>query len=449
MSRGYLGRPELTAERFIPDCFSATPGARLYRTGDLARYLSDGRLDFLGRIDHQVKVRGFRIELGEVDSVLAQHPGVREALVMVREDTPGNPHLVAYVVMAESDAKVEPLRAFVEKKLPRHMVPSAYVRLEALPLTPNGKVDRKALLAPEATQQQETSLVGPRDALEMELLRIWEQLLGVQPLSVTSDFFDRGGHSLLAVQLVSRIWESTGRRVSVASLFESPTVEKLAGLMRQEPAPWSPLVPIWRGGTRRPFFCVHPGGGNVVCYADLARALGPDQPFYALQAPGLEGEQPPLETIEAMAALYVSAIRAAQPVGPYVLGGWSLGGTIALEMAQQLQRRGEQVELLVLFDVMATQQAFVEETRVDAPGEANVLFVRDAEEFLGVKLGIPEEAARLMSEEEVLELVLSAARKVQAVTSTAGLAQIRGLRDVNAQNLRAVRCAVKVYITSG
>ena len=331
------------------------------------------------------------------------------------------------------------LRGFLKAKLPEYMVPSAFVPLDALPLTPNGKVDRKALPAPEGLSQAGETLVGPRDALEIELVRIWEQLLGVQPISVTANFFDLGGHSLLAVQLMVRIRESTGRSLSVASLFESPTVEKMAALMRQEPAPWSPLVPIWHGGTRRPFFCVHPGGGNVVCYADLARALGPDQPFYGLQAPGLDGEQPPLETIEALAALYIIAIRAAQPVGPYLLGGWSLGGSIAFEMAQQLQRQDEQVALVVLFDAMAPQALGLEEPGPEEPGEANVHFVRDAEEFLGTTLGIPDEAARRMAQDEVLEHVLAAARRVQAVISTAGLAQIRGLRDVDAQNRRAAR----------
>ena len=230
------------------------------------------------------------------------------------------------------------------------MVPSALVVLEALPLTPNGKVDRKALPAPDRASIGLEDFVAPRDALEIELVRIWEELLRVQPISVTSNFFELGGHSLLGVELTARIRESTGRHVPLAALFEGSTVEKLAAFMRQEPRPWSPLVPIWRGGSQTPFFCVHPAGGNVACYAGLARALGPDQPFYGLQAPGLDGEQPPHETLESLAALYVDAIRTVQPAGPYRLGGWSLGGTIAFEMARQLRSRGEEVALLALFD---------------------------------------------------------------------------------------------------
>ena len=210
VARGYLGRPEQTGERFIPDLFSDSPGARLYRTGDLVRWQAEGNLEYLGRLDNQVKLRGFRIELGEVESVLAQHPAVQQAVVLAREDRPGDKRLVAYVTGREGRPEAGVLRDFLRQKLPEYMVPSAFVALDALPLTPNGKVDRKALPAPDRTTAGSEVFVTPRDALELELVRIWEELLGVQPISVTGNFFELGGHSLLAVQLTARIRESTG-----------------------------------------------------------------------------------------------------------------------------------------------------------------------------------------------------------------------------------------------
>ncbi len=354
LARGYLDRPDATAERFLPDPFHTEPGARIYQTGDLARFLPDGRLDYVGRADHQVKVRGFRVEVGEIEAALARHPAVHAAAVMAREDLSGSVGLVAYVVMDGSPSEAGALRGFLQRLLPEFMVPSAFIALDALPLTPSGKVDRRALSSLEGARPQVgTPFVPPRTPLEKLLAGLWERVLQVGAVGVHDSFFELGGHSLLAVRLMAQIQEVTGRRLSVAALFEAPTVERLASLLRQEAGTWTPLVPIQRNGSRRPFFCVHPVGGNVLCYAELARELGPDQPFYGLEARGLTGEEEPCETIEAMASLYVAAVRAVQPEGPYLLGGWSMGGVIAFEMARQLQQRGEQVELLALIDSYA------------------------------------------------------------------------------------------------
>jgi aminoglycoside N3'-acetyltransferase/acyl carrier protein len=246
LARGYLNRPELTAEKFVPDPFGSEPGGRLYRTGDLARYRPDGTLEYLGRIDHQVKVRGYRIELGEVEAVLREQAGVREAVVVAREAMPGDKRLVAYVVPAQAPGPaVSELRDFVKAQLPDYMVPSAFVLLDALPLTPNGKVDRRALPAPDyARPELEKGFVAPHDAFEHQLIDIWEDLLGVTPIGVQDDFFELGGHSLLAVQLFAHIEKRTGKRLPLAILFQRPTIAHLASSLRQEGAVAPEALPV-------------------------------------------------------------------------------------------------------------------------------------------------------------------------------------------------------------
>jgi natural product biosynthesis luciferase-like monooxygenase protein len=348
--RGYLNRPKLTAERFLPDPFSGARGARLYRTGDLARFRPDGEVEFLGRMDHQVKVRGYRVELGEIESLLDQHPAVRTSVVVAREDTPGDQRLVAYLIpRGGRTPQEEGLRDYLRQKLPEYMMPSAFVPLDAFPLTPNGKVDRKALPAPDRAAPAPTRVsVEPRDDLERQLLRIWEEVLDRRPVGVWDNFFDLGGHSLLAVRLFAQIEQALGRKLPLATLFQAPTVAQLAGVLREKgwSAPWSALVPIQPHGSRPPFYFVHAHGGNVLGYYDLARHLGADQPFYGLQAQGLSGGD--VHRFEEMAVSYVREVRLLQPHGPYFLGGWCMGGNIALEMAQQLQRQGEEVGLVVL-----------------------------------------------------------------------------------------------------
>ncbi|MGK4008334.1 non-ribosomal peptide synthase/polyketide synthase [Sorangium sp. So ce1036] len=251
LARGYLNRPELTAERFIPDPFSPEAGARMYRTGDLARWREDGELEFLGRIDHQVKLRGFRIELGEIEAALAAHPSVRDCVVVAREDAPGDKRLVAYVVAAEAQWAPGALREHLGATLPEYMVPSAFVRLAALPLSPSGKVDRKALPSPEATRgAAETSCVAPRTETERALVAIWEELLGVRPVGAHDDFFLLGGHSLLAIRLASAVKARLGLGLTVATLFQRPTVAALAASLdgvEQRPAPVAAFSPSPRG----------------------------------------------------------------------------------------------------------------------------------------------------------------------------------------------------------
>ncbi|WP_163866519.1 amino acid adenylation domain-containing protein [Myxococcus eversor] len=354
LAHGYWERAELTADRFIPDALSDEPGARLYRTGDKARWLGDGNLEFLGRVDGQVKVRGFRVEPGEVEVALKALPGVKDAVVVVvRQEEGGEKRLVGYVVHAEPwDA--EALRSRLGQRLPEYLVPSVLVRLDALPLAPTGKVDRKALPAPGRPQLASRGAhEGPRDELERKLVRVWEEVLGVSPVGVTEDFFALGGHSLMAIRLLARIRGAVGRALPVSTLFQRATVEHVASVLRRESATtstWSPLVRLQEGLGQRPFFCVHAVGGTVLSYAELAKSLGPEQPFFGLQSRGLEGDVPPCESIPEMASLYLSAMKEVQPRGPYRLGGWSMGASIAWEMAHQLQAQGERVEVLALID---------------------------------------------------------------------------------------------------
>jgi aspartate racemase len=353
VARGYLDRPELNAERFVPDPFAPAPGARLYRTGDLVRYRPSREIEFIGRIDNQVKIRGFRIELGEIESALAEYPTVREAVVVARKDN-GDKHLAAYLVpSAEAAPSIDELREFLREKLPDHMVPSVFVVLESLPLSPTGKVDRHALPPTNGTKPATMrGFAPPADELELKLTKIWERVLGIRSISVNDNFFELGGHSLLAVRLFAQIEKSFGRDLPLATLFQAPTVKRLARVLREEgwPAPWSSLVMIQGGGKRIPFFCIHAAGGNVLEYYDLARLLGPDQPVYGLQAKGLDGREEPHTNIKEMARHYLKEMREVQPEGPYLLGGRSSGGTIAFEMACLLASEGQKVALLALLD---------------------------------------------------------------------------------------------------
>jgi amino acid adenylation domain-containing protein len=358
VTRGYLNRPELTRERFTGHPFSNEPGARLYRSGDLARYLPDGDIEYLGRIDHQVKLRGFRIELGEIETALRARPEVREAVVIVREDTPGDQRLVAYLIAhGEEKPDTPTLRTQFAETLPEYMLPNAFVWLDQLPLTPNGKVDRQSMPAPETNigvmpgdQDQ------PANLLELELIRLWRRLFQRENIGRHDNFFDLGGHSLLAARLATEIDKLLGCKLPIAFLFQSPTVESLARRITGEnwAPPWSSLVPLQPLGSELPVFCIHGVGGDVYGFLDLARELAPDRPVYGLQAVGLDGHQPRHTTVEEMAAHYAREIRSLKPEGPCHLVGASLGGWIAYAVAQELTRQGSKVALLGLLDTRAT-----------------------------------------------------------------------------------------------
>jgi aspartate racemase len=357
VARGYRNRPVLTAERFVPDPFGSQPGSRLFRTGDLARWREDGTLEFLGRRDHQVKIGGFRVDPGEVESALRAQPAVRDAVVVVRSSDESEARLAAYVVPHPQHVfSPGELRHALRATLPRYMVPTSFTRLAALPLTPSGKVDRNALQAPDRVEAElDDGSTAPRDPLEAQLAALWAEVLGVREVGVRDNFFDLGGSSLLAIRLLSRIEGRLGVALPLSALFFAATVEELAGLLRAraEGPGMSPLVAIQPRGAKSPFVCVHPAGGIVYCFQELARHLGTDRPFFGIQAPGLDGDGAPLDRVEAMAAHYVAALRQVQPEGPYHLGGWSMGGLVAYEMACQLRDAGQHVATLALLDTQA------------------------------------------------------------------------------------------------
>ncbi|MET0399846.1 MAG: amino acid adenylation domain-containing protein, partial [Longimicrobiaceae bacterium] len=438
LARGYANRPDLTAERFLPDPFGE-PGGRMYRVTDRVRLLADGELEYLGRSDFQVKVRGFRIEPGEIEGVLLAHPGVRAAVVVAREDAPGERRLVAYLAADGEPPPADALRERLRASLPEHMVPAAFVVLDNLPLTPNGKVDRGALPAPERAGGPGAEHVPPRDALELALAGVWEEVLGASPVGVRDNFFAVGGHSLLAVRLMARVETVLGARLPLTTLFAAPTVEELAALLREETAGGeaSPLVPIRASGERAPLFFVHPVGGDVLCYAPLARHLGAAQPFYALRSRGLDGggPDPAPAPVEAMAADYLDALRAAQPDGPYRLGGWSMGGVVAFEMARRLEAAGEAVDALVLVDSVAPALA-----GLDAPEDEATLM-----RTFAADLGVPLDGLRSADDgsapgdaRESLGRVLEAAVRAGVVPPDVGLEQVWRLYGTFRANLRAM-----------
>ncbi|HEX8129274.1 MAG TPA: amino acid adenylation domain-containing protein, partial [Pyrinomonadaceae bacterium] len=438
LARGYLHLPHLTAERFVPDPFGKMPGARLYRTGDLARFLPDGNIEFLGRTDQQVKIRGYRIETEEIEQTLKQHPTVRDAIVIAREDERRDKELVAYVVAREPVPGVE-LRNFMKGKLPEYMIPSAFVFLESLPLTPNGKLNRRALPAPSRLRlESKDDFVAPRDLSELQLCRIWEELLGVEPIDVRDDFFELGGHSLLAVRLMARVEQVAGRAVPLSTLFTSPTVEALAGVLRamEKTSARSPLVAIQPHGSLQPFYCVHAAGGNVFSYVHLAQHLGREQPFYGLEARGVDDEQEPLTRVEEMAAAYVEAIRAVQPRGPYLLGGWSLGGVIAFEMTRQLRAHGETVNQLVLFDSVAPGVA--ERCEEDDDIELLASFATHLGLSLNEIAPPPDNVLRL-GQAEQLAYVLGQLKHANTLPLDFDDEHFRRLLHVYGNNVRAVR----------
>jgi amino acid adenylation domain-containing protein len=354
LARGYLGRADLTAERFLPDPF--VPGGRIYQTGDLARYRDDGVLEFAGRNDHQVKIRGFRIELGEVEAAIRQHPGVQQVVVMGREDVPGETRLVAYLSSAVPRGElVAGVRERLAACLPEYMMPAHFVVLDAMPMTPSGKLDRKSLPAP--TRGSELDVPGPRNPTEAAVARIMGEVLNAAHVGVSDDFFHIGGHSLLAARLIGRLNRELGTSLTLRTLFENPTVETLA--LAIQPAPTADvaapaavdvlsLMRAGQGGT--PVFFVHDGFGETLAYRNLAHRLRADQPIYGIYPLAADGVAMVHTRIPAMAAHYVERIRSVQPQGPYLLAGLCAGGVVAFEMARQLQQQGQAIGAVVLID---------------------------------------------------------------------------------------------------
>jgi len=354
LARGYLNRPELTKEKFIPNPFSDSKSEHLYCTGDLACYLPDGNIEFLGRIDNQVKIRGFRIELGEIETVLNTHPQIQQAIVTITSSISDDKHLAAYVVFEES-VTIKELREFLKAKLPEYMIPSFFITLDTLPLTLNGKIDRKKLPVPDRNLSQVGKLIPPRNNIELVLAQIWSNILNINLIGVTNNFFELGGNSLSAIRLIAEIQKQLGKNLPLSILFQYPTIEEIADVLTSATnfQFWSPLVPIKVDGSLPPIFCIPGAGGNVLYLQQLASYLRSEQPFYGLQAQGLDGISEPLTSVKDIAAQYVQMIQKMQPQGPYLLCGHSLGGNIAFEMACQLHDQKQEINLLAIIDAPA------------------------------------------------------------------------------------------------
>jgi len=359
VAREYINRPDLTTEKFISNPFSTRVEDRLYKTGDLARYLADGNIEFLGRIDDQVKVRGYRIELGEIETALNNHPQIQQAIVIVQGEAASEKRLIAYVVCSTNEQLTTgELRQFLRQQLTEYMVPSIFIFLESLPLTPSGKINRRALPAPDSVKQElEKTFVAPRNDLELQLTQIWQRVFGIQQIGINDNFFELGGHSLLAVRLLSEIHNDLGKNLPLATFFAAQTIKQLATVLEQDGklSSWSFLVLIQADvkSKKSPLFCIHAVWGNVLFYRKLADYLPQNQPVYGLQAKGLDGITRPSTSVPEMAANYIEAIRSVQPHGPYYLVGYSFGSIVAFEIARQLHIQEQEVAMLGIIDTSA------------------------------------------------------------------------------------------------
>jgi amino acid adenylation domain-containing protein len=348
LSPGYWRNSDLTRAVFILD--PAGGDKKTYRTGDLGRMRPDGCLEHLGRKDFRVKIRGFSIELEEIEAALRTSPVVQETIVDVRKNESQDDRLIAYIVPTRGQTPtVSEIRNYLKEKLPDYMMPSAFVFLEALPLTPTGKVDRRALPKPDESRPWlDKAFVAPQDPMELHLTKIWEKILGIQPIGVKDNFFDLGGDSLRAVQLITQIERVFGKPIPLPVLFYLPTIAQLASILREEKwlASGSSLVPVQTGGSKLPFFWIHGDKSTAL----LPHYLGPDQPLYGLEHQSRDGKPARYKQVKTIAAHYLEEIRVVQPQGPYFLGGYSLGGIVAFEAAQQLTKQGEEVAFLFLLD---------------------------------------------------------------------------------------------------
>ncbi|MFK8101397.1 MAG: amino acid adenylation domain-containing protein [Saprospiraceae bacterium] len=437
LARGYLYQEALTAEKFVAHPY--LEGERLYRTGDRGKWLPDGNLIFLGRKDDQVKIRGHRIELEEIEMVLEQSALVLQAAVLCRTATNGDKTLVAYLGTSPSGSEMEAedcqraITEYLENYLPNYMVPAALVCLDNLPLTTNGKIDKKALLEMEATTWNRTPYVASRNEMERQLVEIWQALLQVERVGVNDNFFEIGGHSLLAIRLMAQIDKRMGVAFPVSILFEAPTIATLAKqvVAQEENKDEARVVKLKAGKGERAIFCVPGVEGDVMSFHELAKQVDEEQSLYAFQAQGLAGKQKPLPTVEAIAAAYIQAMQEVQPEGPYILGGYSFGAKVAYEMAVQLSQANQKVGLLSIFDAPAPH---IQE-KLELPSTSEEWMVGTASvlaELYGQQtLELPVELFENKAEADQLELMQE---KLQALGIEFSLAQLSGFKAVFQQN---------------
>ncbi len=357
LARGYLNDADLTDRKFIANPFSRIPGERLYKTGDLVRRLPDGQIEFLGRMDHQVKVRGYRIDLGEIETHLKNHPSIKDAVTIATKDSTGNTRLIAFIIPRfKEDVAATELRNFLGQKIPDYMLPTHFLFVESFPMTPSGKVDRGALIIPDADAGIiQTVYRAPGNELEKKLVDIWKNILGVKRVGVNDDFFNLGGHSLAALRLVNQIRDKLHYELPLEIIFQAPSVAQQARIIQTgiKEKNWSSLVAVQPNGFKLPFFCISPTVIDVVTYSNLSQYLDPSQPFYALYVRKSKQFQDAVRKNGDVIDQFIRDVQKIQPKGPYLLGGYSAGGKLAIEMALRLQDRGEVVNRVVLFDSFA------------------------------------------------------------------------------------------------
>ncbi|MBM7173151.1 AMP-binding protein, partial [Streptomyces sp. G44] len=459
LARGYFGRPDLTAERFLADPYGP-PGSRMYRTGDLARWSGEGLLEFVGRVDDQVKIRGFRIELGEIEAALGRFPGLSQVAVVAREDEAGDKRLAAYVVAetgtttgtgttgtttgtgastttgtgastTTGTVDIAALHTHTADLLPEYMVPATFTVLDQLPLTTNGKVDYRALPDPDLPATRTGR--GPRTPREEVLCGLFAEILGVPEVGIDDNFFELGGHSLLATRLVSRIRTILGVKLSIRSLLQTPTVAALSNLGRadseEQDSALEPVLNLRPAGRRAPLFCVHPGGGMAWCYAGLLRYAPKEHPVYGLQARGLAADEPLPGTMDELIEDYLGRIRAVQPSGPYALLGWSFGGKVAHTLAARLQQEGEEVSLLAVLDAGTGGHASADSTR----SQRDLLELA----FDGIGAFHAEAGDEPIGMRRILEILKSHGGTLASLEERT----VAALIDITANNLRISRVA--------
>ena len=437
IARGYLNQAELTKQKFVDNALGS--GDRLYRTGDKVRWNRNGELEFLGRIDQQIKLRGFRVELGEIESALIALDSVEDAIVLAPQIN-GSTRLTAFVIPALDEVDIGSLREKIDQSLPSYMVPTAFVTLDRFPRNKSDKVDR-SILASMASESKlpSASYVAPRSPIEMQLAGIWIETLGTDAIGVRDNFFDLGGHSLLAVQLISRVNRQFDFDLPLSSLLQDGTIERMAALIKQYQAndESSPLVPIRPEGHLPPVFCIHPAGGNVLCYYELAHALEDERPVIAVQSRGVDGRSAPYVTMKEMVADYIEAIRAHQPIGPYHIAGWSSGGVVAYEVARILKENGDRVDGVHLIDSRVMSSIDL----IDPNDESQILITLadSVERFYGIEINASyEELASLDSDQRIEWMIQRSSIAGQSVMDF-DVDYLNNFVQIARANLRAMR----------
>ncbi|MGN6395818.1 MAG: non-ribosomal peptide synthetase [Mucilaginibacter sp.] len=359
VARGYANDPEKTKASFVPDPFNKDSGGMMYRTGDLGRMMPDYNMEFLGRKDNQVKINGFRVELGEIESVLNSCEAVYNAVVLAKEGSDGSKRLIAYIVSNGRFDK-DAIEDFLKTKLPEYMIPGMWVPLESLPLNSNGKIDRNALPEHEEVQHSRKIIIEPVTETEKMLTAIWKDCIGISECSIDDNFFALGGHSLMAVQILSKIEKRIGKKLQLAVLFKHPDIRSLAAFIEIEKKDvnYKSLVAIKPSGSKTPLYIIHGEGLNVLNFSTLAEYMDEERPIFGLQARALNGEDAPEESIQQIAAYYMGEILQHNPVGPYLIAGYSFGGYVAVEIEKQMRAMGKTIQMLMMFDTDAEKTEY-------------------------------------------------------------------------------------------